>query len=136
AGGVAERAHGPIVASGHQVTGGVVLAAIGCCPDARAAPAYKGVDGSKGRAGRRLRALRRIAKSLDGSLNGHEGAGLGGGEWAVVFERIRQTSGDDLTVRLTVAAALAARELGVLPPFVVSTPAETSEGLAREIASS
>jgi hypothetical protein len=53
-----------------------------------------------------------------------------------VVERIRQTSGDDLTVRLTVAAALAARELGVLPPFVVSTPAETSEGLAREIASS
>jgi len=51
-----------------------------------------------------------------------------------VVERIRQTSGDDLTVRLTVAAARAARELGVLPPFVVSTPAETSEGLAREIA--
>src|ERR1039458_437256 len=51
-----------------------------------------------------------------------------------VAERIRQTSGDDLTVRLTVPAAAAARELGVLPPFVVSTPAETSEGLAREIA--
>lgn len=53
-----------------------------------------------------------------------------------VVERIRQTSGDDLTVRLTVPVAAAVRELGELPPFVVSSPVETSEGLAREIASS
>ena len=53
-----------------------------------------------------------------------------------VVARIRQTSRDDLTVRLTVPAAVAARELGELPPFVVSSPVDTSEGLAREIASS
>ena len=53
-----------------------------------------------------------------------------------VVERIRQASGEDLTVRLTVPAAAAARELGELPPFVVSFPVDTSEGLAREIASS
>ena len=51
-------------------------------------------------------------------------------------ERVRRTSSTDLTVRLTVHAKAATRELGELPPFVVSAPVENSEGLAREIASS
>lgn len=50
--------------------------------------------------------------------------------------RIRQTTGTDLRVRLTVPYLAAERELGKLPPFVNSTPAWTSEELAREIASS
>lgn len=53
-----------------------------------------------------------------------------------VVKRIRCASGSDLTVRLTVPAKVALRELGELPPFVISAPIETSEGLAREIASS
>jgi hypothetical protein len=53
-----------------------------------------------------------------------------------VVERVSQTRGVELTVRLTVPAELAERELGRLPPFVVSSPIETSDGLAREIASS
>jgi len=53
-----------------------------------------------------------------------------------VVERVSQTRGVDLTVRLTVPAELAERELGRLPSFVVSSPIETSDGLAREIASS
>jgi hypothetical protein len=50
--------------------------------------------------------------------------------------RVRLTSGADLTVRLTVPAKVATRELGELPPFVISAPVASSEGLAREIASS
>lgn len=51
-------------------------------------------------------------------------------------DRVRMVTGADLTVRLTVPAEVAVRELGALPRFVVSTPAETSEALAQEIASS
>jgi hypothetical protein len=51
-------------------------------------------------------------------------------------EHVRIATGIDLTVRLTLPAEVAAAELGVLPPFVVSMPAETSESLAGEIASS
>jgi hypothetical protein len=51
-------------------------------------------------------------------------------------ERVRSSSGVPLEVRLTVATSEAVRQLGELPPFVVSAPVETSEGLAGEIASS
>lgn len=51
-------------------------------------------------------------------------------------ERVRNTSGADLTVRLTQSAAVATRELGALPSFVVAAPIETADGLAQEIASS
>jgi hypothetical protein len=51
-------------------------------------------------------------------------------------QRVRQMDGLDLTVRLTVSQEAAARELGKLPTFVISSPVETSEGLSREIASS
>jgi hypothetical protein len=53
-----------------------------------------------------------------------------------VVEHVRRSSGTDLTVRLTVPASVATAQLGELPPFVLSAPVETSEGLAREIASS
>jgi hypothetical protein len=53
-----------------------------------------------------------------------------------VVERVRRSSGAELTVRLTVPAELAQRELGKLPDFVFSAPIQTSEGLAQEIASS
>jgi hypothetical protein len=51
-------------------------------------------------------------------------------------ERVRLTSGVALEVRLTVPIKVAVQHLGELPPFVVSAPVETSEGLAGEIASS
>jgi hypothetical protein len=50
-------------------------------------------------------------------------------------ERVR-ASGVDITVRLTVNAKVAARDLGELPSFVHSAPVETAQGLANEIASS
>ncbi len=52
-----------------------------------------------------------------------------------MVERVR-ASGVDLTVRLTVPANVAARNLGELPSFVHSGPVETADGLANEIASS
>jgi hypothetical protein len=52
-------------------------------------------------------------------------------------QRIRQNVEPDLTVRLTVPPEVATRELGMaLPPFVVSSPIESSQALAREMASS
>ena len=51
-------------------------------------------------------------------------------------ERVRRTSGVDLLLRLTLPHGMAEKELGPLPPFVISAPAETSIGLAQEIASS
>jgi hypothetical protein len=53
-----------------------------------------------------------------------------------VVKQVRLSSGVDLTVRLTVGAEVAARELGRLPDFVVCAHAGSSEDLAREIASS
>jgi len=49
--------------------------------------------------------------------------------------RIRAT-GSDLTVRLTVPAHIAVNDLGELPPFVISEPIKTADGLAHEIAAS
>jgi hypothetical protein len=69
-----------------------------------------------------------------GSINVLYAEGLRG--LLEVVDQVRRTDGVELTVRLTVPAEVAARELGELPPFVISAPIETSEALAREIASS
>jgi hypothetical protein len=53
-------------------------------------------------------------------------------------DQVRQSSGVDLTVRLmTVSSnAMVAEQLGDLPPFVTSAPAQDAKDLATEIASS
>ncbi len=51
-------------------------------------------------------------------------------------DRVRGETNIDLMVRLTVPPHIAGKELGELPPFVISAPIETSDGLAHEIASS
>jgi hypothetical protein len=49
---------------------------------------------------------------------------------------IRRAKGEDLKIRLTVPAAIAAKQLGEMPPFVTSAPIETSDALSEEIGSS
>jgi hypothetical protein len=53
-----------------------------------------------------------------------------------LVDQIRRNSGEDLTVRLTADMAVASEQLGNLPSFVTSAPLESSDALAKEIASS
>ncbi|KAA6457846.1 hypothetical protein DYQ86_20970 [Acidobacteria bacterium AB60] len=53
-----------------------------------------------------------------------------------LMDKLRQNDAADLKLRLTVSPEVAAKAFGALPPFVLSSPVATSDGLAQEIASS